>query len=200
MIERDIGNLWEKYEKFLGMLQDEGVNKLLEEQGQRIAECSFSQRDSEPFCGMGGILEYSLELLKNAKKLNEALGYQQSPRDLISSTLLSPIGYIGNLNSDRYVMTTSEWHKEKLGQYFDWNDQCPKYAVQDMTLWFLQKYNVFLNWRVWQSISLLNNVKSEENKFYGNHKDRLSLLVSLAHEVTLKNEFDKLNDNYTVPF
>ena len=116
MIERDIENLWAKYEKFLGMLQDKGVNNLLEAQGQRIAECSFSQREKEPFCGMGGILEYSLELLKNAKKLNESLGYQQVPRDLISATLLSPIGYIGTINLDRYVLTTSEWHKEKLGQ------------------------------------------------------------------------------------
>lgn len=200
MIERDIENLWAKYEKFLGMLQDKGVNNLLEAQGQRIAECSFSQREKEPFCGMGGILEYSLELLKNAKKLNESLGYQQVPRDLISATLLSPIGYIGTINLDRYVLTTSEWHKEKLGQYFDWNEACPKYKIQDMTLWFLQKYNITLDWNVWQAISLLNNIKSEENKFYGSHKDRLALLVSLAHEVTLKNEFDKLKDNYTTPF
>ncbi len=200
MIERDIENLWAKYEKFLGMLQDKGVNNLLEAQGQRIAECSFSQREKEPFCGMGGILEYSLELLKNAKKLNESLGYQQVPRDLISATLLSPIGYIGTINLDRYVLTTSEWHKEKLGQYFDWNEACPKYKIQDMTLWFLQKYNIALDWNVWQAISLLNNIKSEENKFYGSHKDRLALLVSLAHEVTLKNEFDKLKDNYTTPF
>ena len=69
-----------------------------------------------------------------------------------------------------------------------------------MTLWFLQKYNITLDWNVWQAISLLNNIKSEENKFYGSHKDRLALLVSLAHEVTLKNEFDKLKDNYTTPF
>tara|TARA_B100000242_G_C43035140_1_gene482554 strand:+ start:43 stop:645 length:603 start_codon:yes stop_codon:yes gene_type:complete len=200
LIERDIENLWAKYEKFLGMLQDKGVNNLLEAQGQRIAECSFSQREKEPFCGMGGILEYSLELLKNAKKLNESLGYQQVPRDLISATLLSPIGYIGTINLDRYVLTTSEWHKEKLGQYFDWNEACPKYKIQDMTLWFLQKYNIALDWNVWQAISLLNNIKSEENKFYGSHKDRLALLVSLAHEVTLKNEFDKLKDNYTTPF
>ena len=200
MIERDIESLWAKYEKFLGMLQDEGVNKLLEEQGQRIAECSFSQRSKEPFCGIGGILEYSLELLKNAKKLNESLGYQQTPRNLISATLLSPIGYIGSSKLDRFVLTTSEWHKEKLGQYFDWNESCPKYRIQDMTLWFLQKYNITLEWNVWQAIALINNVKSEENNFYGNHKDRLSLLVSLAHEVTLKNEFDKLNDNYTLPF
>ena len=41
---------------------------------------------------------------------------------------------------------------------------------------------------------------AEENSFYGNHKDRLSLLINLAHEVTLKNEFDKLKGNYTTPF
>ena len=200
LVQRDIEKIWGQYEKFLNALEDENVNRLLEEQGQRIIEASYSQREKEPFCGIGGVVDYSLKLMSNVKKLNDALGYQQSTRDIISSSLLSSIGYIGNLKEDRFVMTTSEWHKEKLGQHFDWNESCTKYSVQDMSLWFLQHYNVRLDWNVWQAILLSKNVISEESKFYANHKERLAILLSTAREITLKNETDSINMVYSEPF
>ena len=56
LIERDVESLWKKYNKLLAVLQSEGVDKLLEEQGQRIIECSYSQKTSEPYCGIGGLV------------------------------------------------------------------------------------------------------------------------------------------------
>ena len=49
MIERDIEKLWGKFEKMIHHVEDDSLNKLIEEQGQRIVECSYSQRDKEPF-------------------------------------------------------------------------------------------------------------------------------------------------------
>lgn len=200
MIERDIEKLWGNYEKFLNMTGIEGISKLLEDHGQRIAEASYSLRKSEPFCGIGGVLEYSIELMKNTKKLNEALGYCQTPKDIIAAALLSPIGYIGTLQVDRFIITKSEWHKEKLGQFYDWNESCPKYSIQDMSLWYLQHYGIKLDWKIWQAILLNKSFQSEESRFYDNHKERLSILLNSAREITLKNEFDRLKGIYTVPF
>ena len=58
--QRDFENLWAKYEGLLNSLKDENISKLLEEHGQRIIMTSFSQREKEPFCGIGGIVDYSL--------------------------------------------------------------------------------------------------------------------------------------------
>ena len=200
MIERDIEKLWGKFEKMIHHVEDDSLNKLIEEQGQRIVECSYSQRDKEPFCGVAGLVDYSLNLLINMRKLNEALGYQQSPTSIIKVALTCDLGRIGDINSDRFVITTSDWHKEKLGQYYDWNESCPKFNVQDMSLWFLQHYNVKLDWNEWQAILLSKDYMSEDNKFYSTHRDRLAVLTNIAKQATLKNEIDKINGVYTVPF
>ena len=198
--QRDFENLWAKYEGLLNSLKDENISKLLEEHGQRIIMTSFSQREKEPFCGIGGIVDYSLRLAKNANAICKALNYDVDRGSIIKCSLLSIVGRIGDIFSDRFVETTSDWHKEKLGQYFDWNENCPKYQINDMTLWFLQHYNIKLSWNEWNAISLLKDISSEDNKFYSTHKSRLSLILNLAHEATLKDEFDIINGAYTVPF
>ena len=71
--QRDIETLWSKYEGLLKSLKDENIIKLLDDQGQRILMTSFSQREKEPFCGIGGIVDYSLKLAKNANAFCKAL-------------------------------------------------------------------------------------------------------------------------------
>ena len=198
--QRDIETLWSKYEGLLKSLKDENIIKLLDDQGQRILMTSFSQREKEPFCGIAGIVDYSLKLAKNANAFCKALNYDVDKESIIKCSLLSIVGRIGTSFEDRFTETTSEWHKEKLGQYFDWNENCPKYQINDMTLWFLQHYNIKLSWDEWNAIFLLKDLSSEDNKFYSSHKSRLSLVLNLSHSATLKDEFDEINGSYTVPF
>ena len=198
--ERDVVSLWQKYENLVKITRDEGFINLVEQQGQRILECSYSQRESEPFCGIGGLVEYSLELLKICKNLNETLKYDISPQSMVKVCLLTDIGRIGDLHNDRFIVCESEWHKEKLGQYFDWNEACPKFNIQDMSLWLSQFYNVKLNWEEWQSILLSKDFTSEEVKFYSSYRERLAILINLSKQVVLKNENDKIKGCYTIPF
>ena len=198
--ERDLEKLWSNYENLAKMTKSESFLNLIEEQGQRILECSYSQRASEPFCGVGGLVEYSLELLKTCKKLNETLGYEVSPMSMIKVCLLVDIGRIGDKHNDRFIICESEWHKEKLGQYFDWNESCTKFNIQDMSLWFAQSYNIDLSWSEWQAILLSKDFTSDENKFYSSYRERLAILVNMAKQSVLKNESDKIKGVFTVPF
>ena len=198
--QRDVETLWSKYEGLLHKLEDESINDLLAQQDQRIIMSSFSQREKEQFCGIGGLVEYSLELAKAASSLSKALSYDINKASIIKCALLSILGRVGTLTINRYTDTTSEWHKEKLGQYYDWNENCPKYQVNDMTLYILQHYNVKLSWDEWNTISLIRESSSENNKFYGHHKSRLATIMGLANEVVLKDELDKIMETYTIPF
>ena len=198
--QRNIEKLWTNYTKLASFLKDENFEKLIEEQGQRIIECSYSQRVKEPFCGIGGLVEYSLELLKTAKTLNEALGYQVSPNSLIKASFISDIGRIGTLQEERFVICTSDWHKEKLGQFYDWNENCEKYVVQDMSLWYAQKYQIDLSWNEWQSVLLSKDFANDENRFYSDHRCRLSIILNMAKQAVLKNEKDTIDGVYTLPF
>ena len=200
LIDRDIESLWSKYENLLKMLSDEGVNNLLEEQGQRIIECTYNQKISEPYCGVGGLVAYSLDLAKNAKALSQTLKYNVTTHSIIKCSLLSEIGRIGLQNIDRLLVSDSEWHKEKLGQYFEWNNHCPKYNVYHMSLWYIQKYNINLSWDEWQTIMLMTGLGTEDSKFYGNHKSNLSLLLSVSKEIVLKKEKDIIDGVDVIPF
>ena len=198
--QRDVESLWSKYEGLLNKLQDENINELIESQGQRIIMGSFSQREKEQFCGIGGLVEYALELAKTSSAITKALNYDLSKASIIKCSLLSVLGRVGTLTINRFVDTTSEWHKEKLGQYYDWNESCPKYQVSDMTLFALQHYDVKLTWDEWCAISLLRESSSESNKFYGFSKSRLATVMGLANEAVLKDELDKILETYTIPF
>lgn len=198
--ERDVETLWQKYSNLLKRLENKNVDKLIDAQDQRILMSSFSQREKEPFCGIGGNVEYALELAKKASALNKALNYDLNKASIIKCALLSILGRVGTLTRNRYIDTTSEWHKEKLGQYYDWNEDCPKYQINDMTLFILQSYNIQLNWDEWNAISLIKDMTSEDNKFYNMHKSRLALVLQLAHETVMKDEKDKIDGVYTVPF
>jgi hypothetical protein len=198
--QRDVEKLWSKYEGLLHKLQDPSINSLLEKQGQRIIMGTFSQREKEQFCGIGGLVEYALELVKTSSLIAKALNYDIDKGSLIRCSLLSVLGRVGTPEIDRFIDTTSEWHKEKLGQYFDWNEQCPKYQVNDMSLYWLQKFNISLTWDEWNSILLLRDNSSEVSKFYGSHKSRLATVLCLSSEAVLKDELDKIAGTYTVPF
>ena len=198
--ERDVETLWEKYSSLLKRLKSKNVDNLIDSMDQRILTSSFSQREKEPFCGIGGNVDYALELAKKAGALNKALNYNESKASIIKCCLLSILGRVGTLTTDRFIDTTSEWHKEKLGQYYDWNEDCPKYQINDMTLFMLQSYNINLNWEEWNAISLLKDMTSEDSKFYSAHKSRLALILQLSHETVIKDEKDKIEGKYITPF
>ena len=198
--QRDVEALWNRYNNLLKKLNDENVDNLVNKWDQRIIMSSFSQREKEPFCGIGGLVEYSLELAKASNNILKALNYDTNTKSIIKCTLLSILGRVGNEVQDRYVECQSEWHKEKLGQYYDWNESCPKYQVNDMTLFILQRHNINLSWEEWEALSLLKDMSSEDNKFYSAHKSRLSLVLQMAHESVMKDERDKILGIYKVPF
>lgn len=198
--ERDVETLWNKYSNLLNKLEDQNVNKLVSSWDQRIIMSSYSQREKEPFCGIGGIVEYSLELAKAANNITKALNYDINTKSIIKCSLLSILGRVGNETHDRFIECQSDWHKEKLGQYYDWNEDCPKYQINDMTLYLLQRSNINLSWDEWEAISLIKDMTSEDNKFYNTHKSRLSLIMQMAHESVIKDERDKILGLYTTPF
>ena len=198
--ERDVETLWNKYSNLLSKLNDENVDNIINKWDQRIIMASYSQREKDPFCGIGGLVEYSLELAKASNNILKALNYDTNPMSIIKCSLLSILGRVGNETQDRYIECESEWHKEKLGQYYDWNEKCPKYQVNDMTLYLLQRYNINLTWEEWEALTLLKDMTSEDNKFYSVHKSRLSLVMQMAHESVLKDERDKILGVYKVPF
>ena len=185
-MERNIEELWEKYSSLVGRLSDDNLNNLLEAQGQRIAECTFSQRSSEPFCGPGGLIEFSLNVTKAARDLNETLGYNIPVRSIFITALFSDLGLIGDLEDDNFIIQDSDWHREKLGQMYKWNEDCQKMSVTHRTLYIFQLYKVKLLRDEWLAIQLSGGMHYDENRFYANHVSNLAFLIQTARQAVLK--------------
>ena len=198
--QRDVESLWQKYSKLLSKLENQNVDKLINSWDQRIIMASYTQREKEVFCGIGGLVEYSLDLAKKSNELTKALNYDINKASIIKCCLLSILGKVGNMTQDRFVECTSEWHQNKLGQYYDWNENCEKYQTNDMTLFILQRFDISLTWEEWQSISLLKDLSSDDNKFYSSYKSNLTLILQMAHEAVMKEEKDKLLGIFKIPF
>jgi hypothetical protein len=196
--QRNIESLWNMYESLLKKLNDDNINKLIDSKGQRIIETSYSLKTKEPFCGIGGIVEYSLELAKTSNKISKALNYDIDSFSIIKCALLSIVGRIGNLSTSRFIETTSDWHKEKLGQYYEWNEECFKYNLSEMTLYFLQFFDIKLNWDEYTTISQLNTPSIDE--YVKNDQSRLTTVLITAREIVLKDEKDKINETFVIPF
>ncbi len=200
MESRNIEELWNKYENLLKRLSDDRINKLLDDLGQRIAECSINQRKDEPYCGYGGLLAYSLELAKNARAIASALNYDTYPASIIKVSLLSGLGYIGTLHANRFIECKSNWHIEKLGQYFDWNPECVRYSINHMTLFYINHYKIQLSWEEWITMTLLHANSDNDLKFYDFHKPRLATLMLISKEATIKKEKDLIDGTFSIPF
>lgn len=198
--QRDVETLWNKYSNLLSSLKSENVDNLINSWDQRIITGTYSQREKEPFCGIGGLVEYALDLAKKSNEISKALNYNINKASIVKCSLLSIIGKVGNLTQNRFVDCTSEWHQNKLGQYYDWNEECDKYQTTDMTLFILQRFNIDLSWEEWQAISLLKDNTSEDNKFYSDYKTHLTMVLQMAHEAVIKEEKLIIKGIHTVPF
>jgi hypothetical protein len=197
---RDIEKLWSLYSSIIEKIDDNKINEMIEDLGQSFVEHSYSLRTSEPFCGIGGILEYSLELAKTAKKLNESLSLGLDNKSLMRIALISEFGRIGKSSSIlRFEENNSEWHKNNLGQYYNWNKTCPKYKTNEMTLYHLSCYNVDLSWEELNTIMLLGDYK-ELKEFYREDVAEFTQCLLSAQEWVLNSERKRIKAAEVLPF
>lgn len=186
-MERNIEEIWETYKSLLGRISDHNINLMLSEMEQRIVECTYNTNKDEKYVGPGGFIEFSLDLAKTMRDLNKALDLNCSIKSIFISSLLCDIGLIGDLENSTYELQDSDWHREKLGQLYKWNENCPKATVSHKTLFLLQHYKIALEKDEWMSILLSNSTNVEENKFYYSEKKGLVYLLKVAKEHILNN-------------
>lgn len=200
MIERDIEKLWGQFESVLGKLEDENINKFIDLYGQRIVETSFSQKLEEPFCGYGGLLEFLLKVAKTARSMSAGLGINVINHSVIKAALFCDIGRIGSEAFPRLVEQESEWHKEKLGQYFTWHENAERASINDLSLYHLQNMGIRLSYDEWLAIKVAQGGHLEENRFYSGNLPALALLIQQAREVVLNQERLRIRDEKNSPF
>ena len=181
----NIESNWKTYEKLCRRLSDDKLNKLLDALGERNVMCPATPRTEQYNCEPGGLVQHSLDTTIMMRTLNKSLGFDLPVASILKVGLLHDIGKVGDLENDYFVEQDSDWHREKLGQYYKYNEDLQKMSVSHRTLYTLQHFGVSLTTEEWLSIQLSQGSHFEENRFYVGSEPSLALLLQLAKRATI---------------
>ena len=168
---------WKKYEKILGRLSDENITMMVDAIGERLAICPVGRSESEAGSYPGGLVEHSLKVASTMRKLNESLGFNLPMQSILKVSLLHDIGRVGDETHDLLIEQDSDWHREKLGQNYKFNEDLPKMSVSHRTLYLLQKFGIHLTRDEWVAIQISGGSHFEENRFYVGSEPSLAILL-----------------------
>ena len=171
---------WEIYEKLCNRLCDHNLNKLIEVLGERLIISPASPRLDQYGAHPGGLVEHVLHVTATMRTLNQALELDIPLDSILRVGLLHDLGKVGDLENDYFISQDSDWHREKLGQIYKFNESLNKMSVSHRTLYLLQHFGITLNNDEWLAIQLAQGSHFEENRFYVGHEPPLGLLLQQA--------------------
>jgi len=172
--------IWARFTKLVDRLEDENISKLVEDLGERMLLCPNANRTDSAGCYPGGMIEHALLVTAKMKELNGMAANKATPRSLLITGLFHGLGKIGDLNDPMYVEETSDWHRDKLGQLYKFNDSIDKMSASHRALYILQHYGVKLEKEEWLAIQLSTGLHFEENRFYVGSEPYLAFLLHQA--------------------
>jgi len=194
MIEFDaVKNNWETYEKLCRRLSDSGLNTLLESMGERILMCPASPRESQYGAYGGGLVEHSLEVAKVMRDLVLVYNISVPVNSILKVGLLHDLGKIGDLDKDYFVEQTSDWHRDKLGQVYKFNEELNKMSVSHRTLYLLQHFGITLTNDEWLAVQLAQGSHFEENRFYVGHESGLAIVLQQAKQRVMHRDLTHIS-------
>ena len=179
----DLEKNWKMYDSLCRRLEDDNLNRLLDDLGERLVVSPSAGRTERGNAYPGGLVAELLEVTKSMRKINEALEYGVSARSILKVGLLHAIGKSGDLSNSYFLDQDNEWRRETLEEYYKFNESMPKMTHAHRTLWLLQQYGVSLDRDEWEAISVGGGLHLVENRFYSNSKSKITKLLCSARQL-----------------
>ena len=179
---------WNTYDSLCRRLSDDNLNSLLDDLGERLVMCPASPKQDQYGCYPGGLIEHGLKVTNAMRRINTALDLKMPTASIIKVGLLHEIGKVGDSKNEYFLEQTSDWHREKLGQLYTFNENLDKMTDSHRTLCLLQQYGVQLTRDEWEAISTAQGFHLEENKFYAYTKNSLTKMLQSAKTLVSTQE------------
>ena len=165
---KNLEQLVEQFEKYCSVLKKvigaPATEHLSDALGERLMVCPRSLTEDDGG-HPGALVEFSLEVASAAKALSGTFGNAKS---LVKVSLLHELGKVGDLENELYLVQESDWHRDKLGQVYKFNGDCPKMNIAHRTLWFLSHFKIELTREEWVALTVSQGMHLPENQFYAN--------------------------------
>ena len=186
-MKQDTEETLEKISQYFSILK-----KVLSDSEMQVVEEALAERLSICPRGLtkdtggypGGLVDFSFQVAIRGKKL--ASQFNVNPKSIVKVALLHELGKIGSLfDGVLYLDQESDWHREKLGQYYKYNPECPKMNIGHRTLWMLNELGIKLTRDEFVAVLTSQGLHLQENSFYGNALPPLANLLQTARQLVL---------------
>jgi|TARA_Y100000310_G_scaffold342317_1_gene445013 hypothetical protein len=174
---------WETFEKLVMKSCGDAGRSMLDALGERMIMCPSSMRSDQVGAHPGGMIQNSLDVTMQMRKLNESIDLCDDVMSILRVGLLHDLGKVGDESDSLFVEQDSEWHREKLGQMYKYNENLRKMSVSHRTLYLLQRYGIPLSQEEWIAIQLAQGSHFEENRFYVGSESSLGILIQQSKTI-----------------
>ncbi len=189
--EEQIVANWEKFSSLLLQTGDhrvDGIQAMLDHFGDRFVMCPASSKANLHSCFVGGLIDHSLHVLKNCSRMIKVAPdiYKDIPeQSVVFAALLHDLGKVGDLESDRYLVQTNNYYREK-GNLFELNRSLP--TVTHTSLFLLQHFGIKTTYPEWEAILLNDGTVTDDGCEYSMRETALTLLVHQADRLSCQQE------------
>ena len=174
---------WETYENLCNKAVKHGMGDLLSALGERLVTAPASSRLDQYGAYPGGLVEHALAVTASMRVINKSHDLKVPVESVLKVGLLHDIGKVGDLSSDLFVEQDSDWHREKLGQMYKYNETLGKMSPSHRSLFLLQHFGIPLSQEEWIAIQLSQGSHFEENRFYVGSEPTLALILQQAKQM-----------------
>ena len=175
---------WNKYVSLLKKACGSDLaTEITDHFGERLVLAPSAPRSDQSGCFPGGLIDHTLRVTAKMRNLSKLYGKDLDTASILKVGLLHDLGKAGDLESDLFINQDSDWHREKLGQFYKYNEDLEKMSVSHRTLYLLQHFGVELSRDEWLAIQLAQGSHFEENRFYVGSEPTLSLITQQAKQI-----------------
>lgn len=182
---------WERYKALCTKLGDrsEPTLKMLDTLGERLAMCPASSRAHFHLAVPGGLVDHSLRVYLNARRLVKAYDWDLPADSLIIGALFHDLGKIGDDQHDNYVPQADNYRRTKYGENYTSNPSLPYMSVPLRGIWLLQHFGVRLTQPETLAIYLNDGFLVEQNKEYCLKEPLLAHVIMTAdYQATMQEK------------
>jgi hypothetical protein len=157
------------------------LSTFLDSNAERVMLAPASTKRDFVCCHAGGLVEHSLRVLQNVAKLRQVYNLTDTVEvpSIILTSLFHDIGKVGTGSKDYYVDNTSDWHRDKLGIYYNVADRFQHVSVGQLSLMQLSGNKVEIDIDEWYSISVIGS-KGQREDLPTQGEPWLSVILSQA--------------------
>ncbi len=184
--------LFQRFMDIIGTIENEhnrdAVKHMMDEVGDKFFAAPAAGRLSYHNCFPGGLCAHSMNVYSIFKKLASSYGKDFSEDDMIIAALFHDLGKAGYGDEPYFVEKNSNWHKEKMGLYYEHNEALQYMPHAQRSLQVLSDYDVNLPNNVYTAILIHDGQYVAENKPYAMNEGKFALLLSMSDRLACEIE------------